>query len=308
MKQQQGKVFNIEKFHIHDGPGIRTAVFLKGCHLKCPWCSNPESQSANRQLVLYQNLCKACLLCERVCQNGAVYHMDSRVFTNRQACDFCGKCEAMCPHSAREIYGRDMDVRQVMHEVLKDAAYYARSGGGVTISGGEPLLQAEFARAIAKECKRELLAVAVETTGLVEWEQAWRALEYADEVLLDVKTTEPPKMDILFGKHMDGAQQLQLLKSNIANLRQEGKQVVFRCPIIPGFNYYREHVLAVIGWAKELDVAQIDLLPFHQFGKHKYAALGMEYKYADDAQFRNGDMEEFKELILQNGLRCEIGG
>ncbi|MEA4854627.1 MAG: glycyl-radical enzyme activating protein [Christensenella sp.] len=306
--EQIGRIFNIEKFHIHDGAGIRTAVFLKGCHLRCPWCSNPESQSANRQVVVHQNLCVSCYRCERACPRKAIYHIGSKVKTNEEMCNFCGECVKRCPASARQIYGENVAVQEVMNEIMQDEAFYARSAGGVTITGGEPLLQADFVRALACACKKEYLSVAIETCGMVKWEQAWTGLEYADEILLDVKTTDLSKLDFILQGVREKEDYISLLRNNIYRLKHKGKNVIFRCPIIPEFNCTKSHVMSVVIWAKEFGVEQIDLLPFHQFGKHKYSSLGLNYHYAGDSQLRHEDMGEFRQLVERAGLCCTVGG
>lgn len=303
--ERTGNVFNIEKFHIHDGEGIRTAVFLKGCHLRCPWCSNPESQNTQREIVVFDNLCTACLRCEGLCHTKAIYHIENKVRTNASLCDFCGRCVAMCPASARQIYGQNMSVEEVMHEVMKDAIYYARSGGGVTITGGEPLLQAEFVHDLVRACKSEYLPVAVETCGIVSWDKMWMGLADVDEILLDIKTTDPKKTAVIMP---DGGDYIGILRNNIFRLREKGKNVIFRCPIIPGFNDTKAHVMSVIIWAKEFGIERIDLLPFHQFGKHKHRALGLDYVMEKDVQLKNEDMEELKMLVERADIACVIGG
>ncbi len=302
-----GNVFNIEKYHIHDGEGIRTAVFLKGCHLKCPWCANPESQSREKQLVVHAKLCNTCLMCESVCPKRAVYHLDSHILLNENLCDYCGKCIEMCPAAAREIYGKEMTVRQVIQQVMKDAAYYSRSGGGITITGGEPLMQEEFTRALLEACRKEYILSAVETCGIAPWETVWKALEPADEILLDIKTANPAQA-IVFMKQANGQDVIRTLRHNIEGLRREGKDIVFRCPIIPGFNYSARHIGEVISWAKEYGVKRIDLLPYHELGRYKYAALKLAYPYRQYKALKDSDLFEFRSAVLANRIECEIGG
>ena len=304
--ERTGKVFNIEKFHIHDGEGIRTAVSLKGCHLRCPWCSNPESQKTGNEIVVFDNLCTACLRCENLCPQKAIYHIENRIRTNTTLCNFCGKCVEMCPTSARQIYGEDMTVAEVIREVMKDEIYYARSGGGVTVTGGEPLLQAEFVQELVAACRSEYLSVAVETCGIVSWDKMWMGLENADEILLDIKTTDPQKTVVIMPNGSDDY--IGILRNNIRKLRQKDKNVIFRCPIIPGFNDTKSHVMSVVIWAKEFDVQRIDLLPFHQFGRHKHRALGLGYVMEDKKQLQNEDMENLKSLIERADLTCIVGG
>jgi pyruvate formate lyase activating enzyme len=308
MNEIYGNIYNIEKFHIHDGSGIRTNVFLKGCNLACPWCSNPESQQEQQQLVLYPNLCVSCLACEKACPANAIYHIDKKVLLNRERCNFCGKCVTICPRSARQIFGKSMSVSEVMVEVRKDAAFYTRSGGGVTISGGEPLLQIDFIRQLSLECRQELIDVAVETAGLIETESVMKALEYCNEVLLDIKTLEAEKFNTLFGRFTDGHYWLNLLVDNVKALRLSGKEVIFRCPIIPKFNDDKKHISKVCELAGQYGIKRIDLLPFHQFGKHKYAALSREYQYEDLKPLEHSDLSPYKLIIEENGFECKLGG
>lgn len=307
MVSLKGMIFNIEKYHINDGTGIRTAVFLKGCSLHCPWCSNPESQSSQKQLVVYEKLCKKCLVCERVCPSKAIYHIGDRIMLNKDKCDFCGKCVGMCMGAAREIYGQEMTVSEVVELVMKDAPYYRRSGGGITVTGGEPLVQADFTNALLKECKREYISTAVETCGIMEWGKTWKALEHADEILLDIKTTRPEKVSA-FLNGACGEKTISLLKTNIKKLKENGKNVIFRCPIIPAYNFEKHHIADVLSWAQEFEINRIDLLPYHEYGKHKYRALGIEYKCKSIKTLKHSELDEFKSMILENGYECEIGG
>lgn len=307
MNLLKGMVFNIERYHINDGTGIRTAVFLKGCNLRCPWCSNPESQAFKKQLVVHEKLCKRCLICERLCPTKAIYHIGDKILLNENLCNFCGKCVEVCFGAARELYGKEMTVSEVMVHVLKDTPFYRRSGGGITVTGGEPLLQADFTRSLLKECKKEYISTAVETCGIIEWEKAWKALEYADEILLDIKTTCPEKVSA-FLDNESGEKIIQTQKTNIRKLKENEKNVIFRCPIIPGYNFEVQHIIDILSWAKEFNIDRIDLLPYHEYGKHKYRSLGVDYKCNGIKTLGHAELNEFKSMILALGYECEIGG
>lgn len=298
----KGIVFNIEHFHIHDGSGIRTLVFLKGCHLRCPWCCNPESQDMKTQIAVYKNLCKLCLVCENACPQKAIYHKDGSLFLNRDLCNSCGECVKKCPHKAREMFGKVMTVEEVMDEVKKDASFYQRSGGGVTLSGGEATLQPEFARGILEACKKEYFNTAVETCGTIKWEYLWMAVEYADEILFDIKYTDPDTFKKI------SSVPLSVVKENARKLKERGKEVAFRCPIIPDCNDDNTHISNVISWAKELNIGRVDILPFHQLGKHKYASLGLEYELGENKPPEDGRISEIEKMIADAGLKVTIGG
>lgn len=186
-----GIVFNIEHFHVHDGEGIRTNVFLKGCNLHCPWCCNPESISPDPQIALYKKLCTGCGKCKNICPQHCIEITgDGKSRTDRSRCIACGACEKVCPHGARELFGHRMNVAEVMEDVEKDSFYFMNSDGGMTLSGGETCLQPEFARALIEAAHRRYISVALETAGAVKWESLWKVAELADEILFDLKTTK----------------------------------------------------------------------------------------------------------------------
>ena len=304
----KGNIFSIEKYRIHDGEGIRTAVFLKGCNLRCPWCANPESQSGAPHVVVHKKLCTACLSCYRNCPQKAVYYVGNIIKTNMDLCTVCGRCVQFCPNSARQIYGQTVSVEEVMKEILKDSVYYARSGGGVTISGGEPLLQPQFTRAILEECGREYLHTAVETAGYAPWESVWTALEPASVVLMDIKATDPRTAAAFLPEKADAEKMMESKLQTIRRLREKGKNIIFRCPIVPGYNDNLHHIETVGELARQVGVAQVDLLPFHQFGKNKYDALDREYLFSDVPALSEEHMIPYRNALLKKGLICNIGG
>lgn len=303
------RVFNIEKYRIHDGIGIRTAVFLKGCHLRCPWCCNPESQSFDIQMAIFRNLCVNCLICQGVCDKGAVFlRQDDQVDTDMLKCDFCGVCESMCPRNARKIYGKDMEVEEIMRELRKDASYYTRSGGGVTITGGEPLLQWKQVGHLIDECHKEMFPVSIETSGFISNSVFSSTALKADQLLIDVKTTDIQKVGVLFGRQVNGAKRINELKENIRLSVESGKDVVMRCPIIPRFNNDKHHIESIISWSCETGCQKVDLLPFHQYGKVKYHSLDMGYGMDDVKALQNDDLETYRQMLEKEGIECTIGG
>jgi pyruvate formate lyase activating enzyme len=297
-----GFIFNIEHYHIHDGSGIRTNVFFKGCHLKCPWCCNPESQKREKECGVHKNLCKSCLRCIDACPKGAISFREGNLVLDRELCDACGICADKCLNRARQIYGRQVTLDDVMTEIEKDEMFYRRSGGGVTLSGGEPSLQPEFAMEILKLCNERCISTAVETSGAVPWDSLWKTVEYADEILFDIKYTDPDLFSTICPVPLD------TVRENIAKLKERNKNVVFRCPLIPGHNDNMEHIQNIIKWAREFGIAQIDLLPFHQYGRHMYHSLDMPYKLETLTPLDDSWVRDIEKIMAEAGFKVSIGG
>ena len=252
-------VFDIERNSYVDGPGIRTTVFFKGCNLRCAWCHNPESQSKDQQMLFYKNRCTGCGKCKEKCA------------FSLEKCELCGKCALFCPHDAREICGKEYTVCEVMREVLKDKTVYEGSGGGVTFSGGECMLQIEFLTAILKACKENGIHTAVDTAGHAPFESFARILPYTDLFLYDVKCLDSEKHE-----RYTGVKNGRILE-NLKGLLKGGASVWIRIPVIPGVN---DSVEEMGGIKAFLDASgtpeKIELLPYHAMGEHKYEALGRE--------------------------------
>ena len=255
----EGRIFDIQRFSIYDGPGIRTCVFFKGCNLRCLWCHNPESQSFANQLMFYSSKCVGCGKCAQVCSN---------TFTSD--CTACGKCVAVCEKGARQIAGKTVSSDEVVSAVLKDRAFYETSGGGVTLSGGEALLQPGFALEILKKCKENGIDTAIETAGLVPWEVFRDVLPYLDRILFDIKCMDPEKHKALTGADNS------LILQNAALLKESGKEIVFRMPVIPGLN--DGEVEKAAAFARP---CRFEILAYHTTGCGKYAALNKEYSIPD---------------------------
>ena len=248
-------IFDIQRNSFVDGPGIRTTVFFKGCNLRCRWCHNPESQSFEKQMLFYKDKCTGCGKCREVCPN----HL--------QSCDFCGKCELYCPAEARKICGREYTSDEVLAEVIKDKAFYENSGGGVTFSGGECMLQLDFLLEILEKCKSAGIHTAVDTAGNVPWKSFEKILPFTDLFLYDIKA---------FGAelHRKGTGvSNELILENLKNLSGRA-DIIVRIPVIGGYNDNDEEIRQIADFLKQIKIIKAELLPYHAMGEHKYTALG----------------------------------
>ncbi|WP_117233049.1 glycyl-radical enzyme activating protein [Vibrio maerlii] len=278
-----GIVFDIQKFSVNDGPGVRTAVFLKGCQMKCVWCHNPESLSVKPQLSFSKDKCVGCRECEKVCPKG-VHSFDEQGThnVNFEDCDACGLCVDACIHNALKVYGKEQSVDDVFAEVMKDKIYFDKSGGGVTLSGGEALKQFDFSLALAKKCKENGLHVCIETNGASKPDHYRQIAPYVDLFLFDYKATGEKTHKELTGLSRDFVQQ------NLALLNEIDAQVILRCPIIPGYNLSEEHLAAIAELSCSMpNIQKVEVLPYHNFGKGKAEEIGREY--AVDAEVPEGE-------------------
>lgn len=297
-------VFNIQPFSIHDGPGIRTTVFLKGCPLRCIWCANPESNLAKPQLLTYANKCTGCGRCVPACPKGAVSIAEEKAVTDRKKCVDCGACVSKCPSDARELAGKEMSVEQVLAKVLEDRLFLEESGGGMTVSGGECLMHPDFTEALLKAAKEEGISTAVESSCFASEEVIRRVFRYVDTPLLDIK-----HMDDAKHREFTGVPNEQILR-NIKIIKQElGKPVVIRIPTIPGCNDSEENIAATAKFvAEELGTdVPVHLLPYHRLGEVKKESLGEAVEFTAEVP-ENDHMERRKAIMESFGLNCQIGG
>ncbi|MBR5113882.1 MAG: glycyl-radical enzyme activating protein [Oscillospiraceae bacterium] len=290
-------VFEIQSFCIHDGPGIRSVVFLKGCPLRCLWCANPESQSARPEVFVYPEKCVGCGICTAACPTGAA----NLAKTDRERCTGCGACARACQAGARVLSGRDMTVAEVLRKVEGDRLFYEESGGGITLSGGEPLTHPEFCAALLDAAREAGLHTAVESCVFASREAVDAVFSRADLALTDVK-----HMDSAAHERLTGVPNETIL-DNIRHIRFElGVPVVLRMPTVPGLNDSEENVAAAADFAKSLG-APLCLLPYHRLGLGKLDALGRprgeDIPLPDDAR-----MESLRALAESRGIECRIGG
>lgn len=295
-------VFNIQKFSIHDGPGIRTTVFFKGCPLNCMWCHNPESQNMNKEILYDNKKCVLCRTCEKICLTDAIKIVNNKLTTDKNKCIHCGECNIYCLYGAREIVGRDYSVDEVIKEVLKDKVFYEQSNGGVTVSGGEPLMQINFIEELLKRLKQEKINTAVDTCGAVDFETLERAAKYTDLFLYDLKLMDDEKH-----KEYTGVSNKNILE-NLKKLSKIHQNINLRMPIIEGVNDDNGHIEKTIELLKDLNIKKINLLPYHNIAKHKYEKLGLVYEDEKMSIPSDGKMNSFKEMFEKNGYEVKIGG
>jgi pyruvate formate lyase activating enzyme len=266
-----GMIFDIQKFSIHDGPGIRTTVFFKGCPLRCCWCHNPESNLMARQLSFNPDRCIGCGYCFERCPNTAHKMAAETHVIERGVCKVCGACTETCYAEALEMVGREATVDEVIAEVLKDKPFYETSGGGMTLSGGEPLMQIDFADALLCRAKAEELHTCIETSGYCDWEDLERIRPKVDLFLYDVKALDPDKHREFTGVPNQG------ILDNLRRLHETEADIVVRLPVIPGLNDTDDHFQGVATLARELtNVQGFEIMPYHRLGEGKLGRLGLE--------------------------------
>ncbi|EGC83506.1 glycyl-radical enzyme activating protein [Anaerococcus hydrogenalis] len=299
--KKQGVVFDIQRYSINDGPGIRTIVFLKGCPLRCAWCSNPESQHPNRELLYRKMLCIHCNLCLKACKQGALDPSNPNLI-DREKCILCEDCANICPTGALEVKGKNMTVEEVINELKKDESYYHRSNGGITLSGGEALMQADFCRELLKACKARGWHTAIETEGYASKDAINKVMPYIDLALLDCKASNDE-----IHKKWTGVSN-KLIREN-SYLIQDITHTIIRIPTIPTVNSDINEYRDMIKFIKTLPkVKEIHILPYHNYGEKKYELLGRDYKLKNIGKVDEKHIEKLKQLVESEGFICEIGG
>lgn len=295
---QTGVIFNIQKFSINDGPGIRTVVFFKGCPLHCKWCANPESQLAKIQILWDKKKCLHCHHCLEICPQKAISLKDDNIFIDTNKCTLCKQCINTCPQKALTSEGEIKTVQQVLDIVLQDEVFYEESDGGITLSGGEFLMQTQFAEELLIAAKEKNLHTCCETTGFCTPEKFQHIIQYIDYILFDLKHWNKQKH--LEGTGIDN----KLILANMKYAISMGKTVLPRIPVIPKFNDSLEDAKKFCEVLHAVSSNQCQLLPFHQFGENKYHLLNKKYAYENQPALHREDLQDYLQIFLDNDIHA----
>ena len=296
-----GLVFDIQRFSVHDGPGIRTTVFMKGCPLRCLWCSNPESQNLDLNLVVNDLRCRSCGACAEACPTDAIHlDPDEGRSIDWEKCDQCLSCIERCLFGGLEVFGRYTDVAEIMDEIRRDEAFYRNSGGGVTVSGGEPLIQGDFVVELLEACRSEGFHTCLDTTGHAPWETMERVLGGVGLLLFDIK-----HLDDSTHKKTTGVGNELIL----SNLRKSAEivKIWLRIPLIAGYNDSEEHIENIADLGNELGVEKISLLPYHEGGKSKCERMGRIYPFEEGRAPSQKHIDALKAAAEEKGIPVSVG-
>ncbi|WP_337262551.1 MULTISPECIES: choline TMA-lyase-activating enzyme [unclassified Serratia (in: enterobacteria)] len=296
MLEKKGRIFNIQKYSIYDGDGIRTLIFFKGCNIRCAWCANPEGISSNFQVMFSRDKCVDCGQCVDVCPVG-IHSLINDAQGNPQHlvdrnidCIGCRKCEETCISGALDIMGKDVTVRELMDIILQDVDFYYASGGGVTLGGGELSMQTDFAAALLSECKKMMINTAIETNGTTPVANYEKLAKCTDMFLFDIKHIDSARHKELFGIGNEG------VKRNLERLVELGANIVVRMPLVRGYNDSYDAINGAINYVIQLaqrgNISRIDILPYHQLGKSKYDKLDMIYPVKNDPSYSDQELDQ----------------
>jgi len=295
-------IFDLQRFSVHDGPGIRSLIFFKGCTLRCQWCSNPESHHFQPEILFDPAKCVGCWHCANVCPNDAVLIEAEEVHYDRKKCSGCGCCAKVCYSEARVLKGMVVTADWVVDQAVKDEPFFSNSGGGVTLGGGEPLAQPEFASSVLQMSKQRGLHTVVETSGYVPWTHLARTLPCTDLFLFDLKHVEPTKHRAYTGGDVG------VIISNLNRLAAAGRPIVVRIPSIPTFNDTSAEIAAIARTVATLGLDEVHLLPYHSLGQSKYGLLGRECSFPSTPPMVKARLEELKAIAEGAGLTAKVGG
>jgi pyruvate formate lyase activating enzyme len=284
MKNIRACIFNIQKYSIHDGPGIRTVVFFKGCPLSCLWCSNPESQDTKIQIICDKTKCVQCLHCIEICPEQAITLSNNHIQIDSKKCSSCFSCTSSCAKKAFSIEGKSLTLDEVMKEVMKDEMFYEESNGGVTLSGGEVLMQHEFASELLRLLKEKNIHTAIETTGYANNEIFLKFIDNVDLLLFDIKHYDREKHFKATNVYND------IIIENLKIAIERNKEVIIRIPVIPNINSSLDDAKGFCKLLKSINAKKVNLLPFHQFGQKKYELLNKSYTFENIAQLHEEDL------------------
>ncbi len=298
---ETGVIFNIQRYSVNDGPGIRTIVFFKGCPMRCAWCENPESITFKPQISFHQKKCIYCGICQKRCTK-SVINIDQPYRFDWNKCDSCGDCTVECPAEAIELIGRYMTVDDIMKEIRKDDAFYKKSRGGVTISGGEATSQFAFLNKLLKALKANRYHIVLETNGLLEWEKMEKILPEIDIVYLDIKGVDPER------HRQNTAVGNSLILQNAKNLSYTHHKVIFRIPIIPGLNDSLEDIRQLDNILSSVHAKEVHLLPYHNLGEDKIQTLQTAQARLGIASMKPSELYDIVKILQHSGRNIIVGG
>ena len=297
MQPVKGVITDIQRYSVHDGPGMRTTVFFKGCPLRCRWCCNPEAMLPGSALMVNPKLCIGCGACTTVCPVDAA----KGPVTDRDKCIMCRRCEEVCYAGARYFKERELTSRELTQEILKDKIFFDRTGGGVTFSGGEAAVQIDFLEDVLIQCKANSIHTAIETCGICPWDHYERIFHFIDLFLFDIKSTDDDLHREYTGASCKG------IMENCRKLIEKGARVIVRVPVIPQFNFNREALKKISSFAFEVGAEEVNFLPYHRYAQNKYDFLGMTYWNPGVTSLSHEEVQKMADTINE-GIRIVVNG